>query len=161
MGFGRAEAAYPWGQDLQIGPNGDFVVLVDTPGSPGNPGSSPATLQRIVQLIQTNAMDTAADFFGNTVTLRPDDLFNPNYGSSIRRLIGANNTSALLGEIKARLLLAFQSDPGISKNPAPSVSVTYRGNHIVLNQIQVYDLTGTLILIPDQAISAFGTFVGS
>jgi hypothetical protein len=151
MGFGRAEARYDYGGDLAIAPNGDFIVLIDTPQS------APATLQRIIQLINTCALDTDSyDSQGNPVTLLPDDLFHPQYGSSIPRLIGLNATNDVLNQVKARLLAAFSTDPGIAQTPAPSVTVSYVGGNVVVDNISVYDVAGNPILIPSQPIPVFG-----
>jgi len=145
MAFSAAEASYIWGGDLAIAPNGDFVVLT----------GAAALQQRVIQLIMTNAMDVAYGPLGNKISLLPDDLFNPTYGSSVRRLIGKNATQALLDEIQARILAAFTTDPNIATSPAPSVNVSAAGGHVVINEITVYDTSGKPVVIPTQAIPVF------
>jgi hypothetical protein len=149
MAVGRAEVQMPWGGHLALTPQGDLALVQDTPFS------AAATQQRLVQLVQTNAQAQIVRSDGSTVYLRPDDLFNPTYGSSIRRTIGELPTSQLLATVRARVLAGIALDPGIAQSPAPVVTVTLVATSVVEVVGSVYDITGRYIPIPPTQVLIF------
>jgi hypothetical protein len=94
---------------------GDVQLLIDTPNYPA------ATLQRVYRLILTSA--TLRDDEGNAIA-PADDLFNPEWGASLRERVGEMYSNTLAQQIVSSVTKALAQDPGIAESPAPVVTVT-------------------------------------
>lgn len=137
-----------YGGDLALTPTGDLLKVVDTPGNPA------ATIQVLTRIILTNPMLTNSA--GQNVA-RPDDLFNPWFGSGVRALVGEPVTPNLVGSIQARILKAISSYPGIRSNPSPVVNVFTDGQNDgqVYVSVQCTTVTGEIVTIPSLALQIF------
>jgi hypothetical protein len=137
-----------YGGDFILADNGDLLLAEDTVLDPE------ATLQRVMRLILTNAKIIDAD---GTPISEADDIFNDWYGSSIRALIGQMITPALLAGIKARILQALTTDPGLVQSPAPSISVVAGPNASIIISGSVTLVTGNTAPLPTIVVPVNGT----
>ncbi len=138
-----------YGGGLQLQPNGDLLKVIDTPGNPA------ATQQRLARIILTNPL--IKDAYGRPIS-RPDDLFNPTFGSGVRALVGEPVTPALTTQIQNQILMAIAQDPGIATNPAPVVTVLTDGNNdgYVLVSVTCYTVTGQIVTTPSLSLQVNG-----
>lgn len=142
MPVGSCEVALPAGGDIQLQPNGDWVLAQDTLAT------SDATEQRLIRLILTNAR--FVDPNGNATM--PDDICNPTYGSSARALVGQPMTDAIIGTLRANITSAISKDPTIAASPSPIVSVTRTATFTITVSVQVVTVTGQVVVIPSLAL---------
>ena len=113
--IGSTEIWLTPGGDFVQQENGDLLLAQDTAFT------SDATIQRIQRLLLTNARLVSEN---GTPISAPGDLFNPNYGASLPALVDQPVTQAFINQLQARIQSALTTDPTISQNPAPSVSVS-------------------------------------
>lgn len=142
MPVGSVEVSLVAGGDIELQPNGDWVLAQDTLAT------SDATTQRLIRLILTNAR--FVDPNGNATM--PDDICNPTYGSSARALIGQPMTAAIIGVLQANITAAISRDPTIAASPSPIVQVTQSGTFSVTVSVQVVTVTGEVVVIPSLAL---------
>jgi hypothetical protein len=117
---------------------GDVQLLVDTPNNPA------ATLQRIYRLILTNA--TLRDDEGNPIA-PADDLFNPDWGASLRERVGEMYSNTLAQQIVNSVTKALAQDGGITQSPAPVVTVTQDVGAALIDVI-CYTKDGQKLTVP-------------
>lgn len=143
-------AGLGWGGDLALTATGDLLKVVDTPTSVA------ATTQRLARIILTNP--TLLDGYGNPIG-RPDDIFNPQFGSGARALIGEAITPQLISAMQTRILAAIAADPGIATNPAPSVVVQTdgTGDGLLYVSVTCYTIVGQIITLPSLPLLPFSS----
>lgn len=137
-----------YGGDLQRSPQGGLLLARDTSSE------ATSTLQRLERLLLTNPR--IRDSYNNVVA-RGDSMFYPDYGAGIPSFVDANLTSQLLQQLQATILYQITQDPGISRNPAPVISVT--GDRVAnLNvSVTVYTVSGQIVTTPAYNLSSGGS----
>jgi hypothetical protein len=137
-----------YSSDIVLTATGDFLVLVDTPTDPA------ASIQRLNRIVLTDPLSYDAD---NNPAGRPDDLFNPWFGSGVRVAVGRPLTSALTAWIQNHVIAAIAADPNFSTIPAPSVTpyVDGTGDGQILLSITVSTMTGVIVVQPAQPLQQF------
>lgn len=145
-----------YGGDFVLTAQGDVQLVSDSNAS------TVATTERLLRLLLTNPR-----LFGSSGQPigRPDDRFNPTYGSGVKALVGEPITQQLLFGIRTRILSALSQDPAVAANPAPTVNVTDQGGGFILitgdqSGNMCYTTTGQPITVPPQQIQILGTFNG-
>jgi hypothetical protein len=141
---GSTECLLPFGGDFSLDSTGDLVLISD------DANASPATEQRIIQMLLTNPVLRDAN---NRPIGPPDDIFNPTNGIGEGRLVGAKASSANAVATKAAILKGLSSFPELVKSPAPVVAVTFDGAASFLVSISAQTVTGKTISIPSQRLS--------
>lgn len=98
----------PYGGDIGFSATGDYQLAT----------SRDLSIQRVVRGMLTN--NEVDDTEGNVIS-PPDDVFNPNYGQGMGRLIGqpATNQTQNLAESKARGALVVE--PTVDQTIDPTV----------------------------------------
>jgi phage baseplate assembly protein W len=144
LSSGSTEVAMPFGGDIQMDATGDFQLLQDSVDE------SPATLQRVNQLVMTNPI-LKSDF--GVILALPDDLCNPDYGLGLGRVVGQNVTPALLDAVQAAYAKALATEPGVSRTPPPSVSVTDLGSGLIQIVVEIATVAGRTVALPSTVFS--------
>lgn len=145
MPIGSVEIALPAGGDFSVMANGDLQLVADVP----TVSPPAATTQRLIRLILSNARNVSQT---DGIVSMPDDLFNPEWGASVRAAVGDPINATLTSTIQSRILKALALDPDIAASPAPVVTVQQTGITTVTVSVECSALTGELITIPSLAI---------
>lgn len=128
-----------YGGDFTLDPTGDLLLAIDTAQS------VPASIERLYRLILTNARTN--DSSGRIIA-PPDDLFNVNYGSSVRAEIGEPFDDTFIAGVTGRVLQALAQDAGVRPVPAPTVTVSNGGNGIALIDVTLVLVGGQIVTLP-------------
>lgn len=149
MGIGAVELdlASGYGGDLSRTPDGDLLLAVDTPTYPA------ASIQRLARIIQTNPVVLGSD---GTPVGRPDDLFNPTFGSGARASIGEPSL-AVTDTLQSHILAAIAADSSFAASPAPLVVVTDLGGGFVAVDVSVTTIAGQLVTLPSMTLAVYGS----
>lgn len=139
-----------YGGDLALTATGDLLKVVDSATS------TAATYERLARIILTNPR--LLDGYGNPLG-RPDDLFNPTFGSGARALVGEPLTPALIAGMQTRILAAIAADPGIATNPAPQVTIESdgTGDGFLYVTVQCYTIVGQIVTLPSLPLQPFSS----
>jgi hypothetical protein len=147
--LGNVEVALEFGGDFILTPQGDLQVVND------RDDGGLATQQRIERLIMT--CPTLKDANGNRIA-RADDIFNPNYGAGVRRVVGSLVTPDLINRIISQIAAGLAADPGISQDQPPSISVTDGGGGILyVGPVSVTTVIGQVVTVPSRPLNVFGS----
>ena len=126
--------------DYQVGPDGDLLVVA-------GPGE---TVQRIVRRLLTNPR--AKDPSTNQ-TLPPDDPFNPTYGAGAGRFLGKRAVQGFAQLIKGLVQGVFAAEPGVLRQPPPTVSVTTILGGFAVNVSYTDAATQQRVALPTQNVT--------
>jgi hypothetical protein len=136
-----------WNGDFAIDDTGDLVLAVDSATT------SDATVQRCTRMLMTSPQ--LFDPFGNPIG-EADDIFHPTYGAGLRAEVGENFDDAVLAAIKARILNALASDPGVAQTPAPTVNILSLDAFHVAITVQINTVTGQQAVLATLRLTAAG-----
>ncbi len=136
--LGSVELWLEWGGGLQLAPNGDLLLAIDTANT------TDATTQRLVRLLMTNPRVPTTN--GYTT---PGDLFNPTYGAGLPAAVGGMYDPAssvgLPDSIQAIVSAALASDPSVQS--VQSVTVTNQSAGLFLDVV-VTATNGQTVVLP-------------
>jgi hypothetical protein len=144
---GAVEILLPYGGGFSVDSRGDLVLVQDMPGNPA------ATIQRLVQLIQTSPRlrdPGSGNFIG-----RADDLFNPDYGAGAAQDVGQLGTQGVLADLVSRIQAGIAIDPFIAAYPAPVVTAVNSTPGTILVTVSCTAVTGEPVAIPTQTLQNF------
>ena len=148
LAIGTADENGGWGGDILLTATGDFLVLVDTPGNPV------ASQQRLRRIVMTNPI--GFDQYGNPVS-RPDDLFNPWFGSGVRRALGQPLTATLAAWLQNQIFAGIAADPNFVTTPTPVVQpyIDGSGDGQLLLYVAATTTAGAIAVLPGEPIVFF------
>lgn len=101
---------------LQVGPDGDLLMC---------DGAEEAR-QRVARRVLSNPRQVLAD---GTV-LPPDNLFDPQYGVGVRRMIGQAVNAAGIDKLRQLIRDGMIVEDTVSSNPPPDVLIQSTNNNI-------------------------------
>ena len=116
-----------YGGGFQLSPQGGLKLAVDSDLA------VTSTLQRIERLLYTNPGDS---------------LFYPTYGVGLGRYVGQDIDSNLKNKLYKDILNGLTSDPGISPDPAPIITLASTVSGSLTVQIQVTTASGQTVITP-------------
>jgi hypothetical protein len=133
-----------YGGDFQFDTQGSLLLAVDTQAE------ATSTIQRLQRLLFTNPR--IKDVYGNILS-RGDSLFFPDYGAGVPAFVDATMTDALLEQLQSTILDQLSTDAGISRNPAPVVTIATDGFDNLTISVTVTTVNGQVATTPAYSLA--------
>lgn len=124
-----------WNGDCSQDATGDVVLAIDVDNNPI------ASEQRMYRLFMTNP---------------GDDIVSSFWGGGLRKHVGKNITSNLIGEIEYDLIDSLQVEDTLVNDPPPSVTVQNMGNSVVQIGCKATSKNGYVVTVPAFPLSLAG-----
>jgi phage baseplate assembly protein W len=140
-----ADLLLEWADDLQIDETGDFATV----------SGSDELIERIIRRWLTNSQSLVLST--GTVSLIPDNVFEPTYGGNARAYVDAAITPELAGAIQNLLSSQLAKEPLVDTiNSVVTVNYTVGQNALYVTAV-VFLNTGVQIQLPALEISSSTT----
>jgi hypothetical protein len=133
-----------YGGDLIRSATGGLLLATDTAAD------ATSTIQRMKRLLFTNPQ--IVDDYGN-VRARGDSLFYPKYGAGLKAYVDATLTDSLKSKLQATIQDQISQDPGISRNPAPVITISHDGISKLYISVTVTTVSGQVVTSPAYDLS--------